>query len=197
MSLYESIKDLLFEPPNSVDALTLWARSITFMLFFIWGWSFILGGIDWPSIGGSFLHNANLPFHEFGHLIFRPFGLFWMILGGSLFQILLPIILMFVFLIKHRDVFAATIMLWWCGQNFIDVSPYIADARFRSIPLIRGLGEEAHDWGNLLTMTNNLHNTELIANISFNIGAILIVLSFIWGGHSLLQQKQLLNKTIS
>ena len=35
----------------------------------------------------------------------------------------------------------------------IDVSPYIADAPYRVLPLVGGLGEESHDWGNLLTMT--------------------------------------------
>jgi hypothetical protein len=190
MSLYESVKNLLFTSPDSIDNLTFGARLLTFILFFIWGCSFILGGIDWPSIGGSFLHTVNLPFHEFGHILFYPFGRFWMILGGSLFQVLLPLVFLFTFLLKQRDIFAATIMLWWCGQNLIDVSPYILDAPLRTIPLIRGLDEEAHDWGNLLTMTNNLHNTEFIAHTSFNIGAFLLVLSFTWGAYNLWQQKK-------
>ena len=81
-------------------------------------------------------------------------------------------------------------MLWWCGQNFIDVSPYIADAQLRSLPLILGLGEESHDWGNLLTMTGNLQDTYTIANTSFSIGCLLIFVSYIWGAYLLVQQKQ-------
>ena len=39
---------------------------------------------------GSFLDNVDLPIHETGHLIFRLFGEFLMVAGGSLFQVILP-----------------------------------------------------------------------------------------------------------
>jgi hypothetical protein len=39
-------------------------------------------------------------------------------------------------------------MLWWSGQNFIDVSPYIADAPTRYLPLISGI-DITHDWWNV------------------------------------------------
>ena len=35
----------------------------------LWTLWFAANGIDWEVIGGSFLHNANLAFHEFGHLL--------------------------------------------------------------------------------------------------------------------------------
>ena len=188
MTLWQSLKDLFLAVPYKVDALTFYGRLLAYITFFFWGWSFILGGIDWQSIGGSFLHHINLPFHEFGHLLFMPFGRFWHILGGSLFQILLPLVILLGFSIQQKDNFGASIMLWWCGQNFIDVSPYIADAQLRSLPLILGLSEESHDWGNLLTMTGNLQYTHLIANSSFTIGCILIFVSYIWGAYLLIQQ---------
>ncbi|MEH6825274.1 MAG: hypothetical protein V7629_15315 [Motiliproteus sp.] len=124
----------LTEVPEQVDSLSFWGRALLYGLFLLWGSSFIVGGIDWPSIGGSFLHNANLPFHEFGHVLFSLLGRFMSILGGSLFQVLMPLGLMLVFTIQRRDNFAASIMLWWSGQNFIDISPYIADAPYRVIP---------------------------------------------------------------
>ncbi|NIB42697.1 hypothetical protein HBA55_24030 [Pseudomaricurvus alkylphenolicus] len=176
--------------PDKVDPLSFWGRAFLFGVFFIWGWSFILGGISWVSIGGSFLHNVILPFHEFGHVLFSPFGRFMSILGGSLFQVIMPLGLMLAFSIKQRDNFAASIMLWWSGQSFIDVSPYIADAPYRAIPLIRGLGESAHDWGNLLTMTNSLDSAWTYAQISFGIGTLLILCSYGWGAWLLYQQKQ-------
>ena len=151
-SLLERLRVTLTQVPEEVDPVHFWGRVILYLLFVIWGGSFIVGGIDWESIGGSFLHNANLPFHEFGHLLFSPLGDFMGILGGSLFQVLLPIGLMTAFVLQQQDNFAASIMLWWSGQNFIDVSPYIADAKSRAIPLIRGMSEDYHDWGNLLSM---------------------------------------------
>ena len=33
--------------------------------------------------------------------------------------------------------------------NFLDLGIYMADARFLKLPLIGGLGVEAHDWRNL------------------------------------------------
>ncbi|WP_028863686.1 hypothetical protein [Psychromonas aquimarina] len=63
--------DVFFSVPEKVDSLAFYGRVIIFVLFFIWGCSFIFGERDWVSIGGSFLHNVNLPFHEFGHVIFR------------------------------------------------------------------------------------------------------------------------------
>jgi hypothetical protein len=167
--------------PEHIDAGAFWARVACLIAFAIWGGYFVTGGVDWEKIGSSFMHLINLPFHEFGHILFMPFGEFMMFLGGSLFQILMPLALMCVFVFKQRDTFAGSIMLWWCGQNFIDVSPYIADAEYRALPLVGGGGEESHDWGNLLTMMDALQSTQSIANCSFGIGTVLIITALAWG----------------
>lgn len=183
-----------FYVPERIDVGAFWARIACLIAFAIWGGYFINGGVDWEKIGSSFMHNINLPFHEFGHILFMPLGEFMMILGGSLFQVLLPLALMGVFVFKQRDTFAGSIMLWWCGQNFIDVSPYIADAEYRALPLVGGGGEESHDWGNLLTMMDALDNTQTIANCSFAIGAVLMIAALVWGGWILkLQRKKLVS----
>ena len=184
------IKDSFMYCPSHVDPLAFWSRAVVLVLFGLWGLWFIVGGVDWERIGGSFLHNVNLPFHEFGHVLFSPFGEFMMILGGSLFQICMPLGIMIGFVFYQRDTFGGAIMLWWTGQNFIDVSPYIADAPSRSLPLILGMGEEAHDWGNLLTMTNSLGSAGGIASTSFFIGSVLIFISLVWGVYLLVEQKK-------
>ncbi len=180
--------------PDTIDPLVFWSRVAVYLVFVVWGCAFIIHGVDWKFIGSSFLHNANLPFHEFGHVLFSPFGRFMAILGGSLFQIIMPLIALVSFSLQMRNNFAAAIMLWWCGQNFIDVSPYIADAKYRAIPLIRGLSEEYHDWGNLLTMTGLVDQAGFIAGLAFLIGAALIIASFFWGGWILFRQKELLDR---
>lgn len=190
-SLTQKIKNKIFYVPEHVDPINFWARLILFILFFIWAWKFILGGISWEVTGGSFLHSVILPFHEFGHVLFIPFGEFMTILGGSLFQVLMPLGIMLAFILKQRDNFAASIMLWWGGQSFIDVSPYIADAPYRMLPLIKsGLSGEGHDWGNLLTMTGKIESAMTYARISFGIGTALMLISFIWGGYILYLQRQ-------
>ena len=183
-------KATLLYTPKTVDPAVFYGRVVIFILFVIWGWSFILGGMSWSSIGGSFLHNVNLPFHEFGHVLFSPFGRFMTLLGGSLFQVLMPLGLGIALLWKYKNPFAASIMLWWSGQNFIDVAPYIADASFRTIPLIRGMGEGAHDWGNLLTQLGWLNHDYALDRSSFIFGSLLIILANIWGGYLLYLQKE-------
>lgn len=185
---------LLTYIPDKIDNVTFWGRCITYGLFLIWGLRFILNGMSWEAIGGSFMHNINLPFHEFGHVFFRPFGHFMTILGGSLFQILLPLFLAIAFVIQQKNPFAASIMLWWCGQSFIDLSPYIADATYRGLPLISGMGEESHDWGNLLTMMGWLHYDQRIAKFSFIIGVSLILISMTWGAYLLIRQRKVLSE---
>ena len=181
--------DFLYVPAK-ITPQAFYARVLLLAAFALWGGFFITAGVNWEKIGSSFLHAVNLPFHEFGHILFMPFGTFMMFLGGSLFQILLPLILLCVFVFKQRDTFAGSIMFWWCGQNFIGVSPYIADAEYRALPLIGGGGEESHDWGNLLTMMNALEHTHAIANASFAIGSIIIIAAVVWGGWILKLQKQ-------
>ena len=191
-TLRQQLVAAFFYIPERIDAGAFWARVSCLLAFAIWGGYFITAGVDWEKIGSSFMHNINLPFHEFGHILFMPLGEFMMILGGSLFQVLMPLALMCVFVFKQRDTFAGSIMLWWCGQSFIDVSPYIADAQYRALPLVGGGGEESHDWGNLLTMMNMLDSTQTVANCSFAIGTILIITALVWGGMILkVQQKSI------
>ena len=175
--------------PEKVSKETFYSRVFLLCAFATWGFYFISAGVDWEKIGGSFMHNINLPFHEFGHILFMPLGNFMMILGGSLFQVLLPFLLTLVFVFKQKDTFAGSITLWWCGQSFIDVSPYIADAQYRALPLVGGGGEESHDWGNLLTMLDALDQTQAVAKTSFMIGALIIIAALLWGGWLLTLQK--------
>ena len=194
LTLSKQLAAAFFYVPERIDAGAFWTRVACLVAFTIWGGYFITAGVSWEKIGSSFMHLINLPFHEFGHILFMPLGEFMMILGGSLFQVLLPLALMCVFVFNQRDTFAGSIMLWWCGQSFIDVSPYIADAQYRALPLVGGGGEESHDWGNLLTMMNALDSTHTVANCSFGIGTILIITALVWGGLVLkVQQKNLVS----
>ena len=76
----------------------------------------------------SFLHLPDLVFHEAGHIIFLPFGRFMTVLGGSLLQVLIPVIAVVAF-VRQEEPFGAAICAWWAGQNLVDLAPYIADAR--------------------------------------------------------------------
>lgn len=183
--------------PDAVNPVAFAGRALIWLGLFCWGWLFIVRGIDWVSINSAFMHNINLPFHEFGHVLFSPFGRFMHILGGSLFQVLLPLGLVVAFLYYNADTFGASVMLWWAGQSLLDISPYIADAPYRMMPLVGGGGEESHDWGNLLTMMNLVDYARPIARMDFGLGALIMLIASFWSLVVLLKQSKKLNSSAS
>src|SRR5258705_241221 len=82
---------LIYVEPRT-DPIYFWGRVAAYVLFFVWGWYFILLDFRSNEIGHSFMHRVDLVFHEAGHIVFMPFGSFMMILGGTLGQLLMPII---------------------------------------------------------------------------------------------------------
>jgi hypothetical protein len=155
-----------------------------------WGWTFIVTPLESNYAGESFLHLVNLPFHEAGHVIFMPFGRLMMFLGGSLGQILMPIICLVTFLVKTRDPFAASVALWWTGENFMDVAPYINDARTLDLVLLGGVtGKETdgHDWEQILSLLGWLPYDHRLAHLAHNAGILLMFASFAWAGLLLLR----------
>jgi hypothetical protein len=121
------------------------------------------------------LGDIDLAIHEFGHMLFMPFGIPFLgrtmvILGGSLTQVAFPLLFVGYFLRKRedgrrRDVFAAMVCLWWSAINLLDVAIYCADSRAGELMLLDGLtGKESdgHDWYNLLNGWGLLeHDTQI------------------------------------
>lgn len=174
--------------PERVPSHAFWGRACLLPALMLWTVYFIQAGVDWEVVGSSFMHNINLPFHEFGHVFFAPFGRFMTIAGGSLFQLLLPLGLMLGFVFHQRETFGGSVALWWCGQSFVDLAPYIADARYRTLPLVGGRGEDSHDWGNLLTMLSAVDRAPAIATACFTAGALIMVSALLWAAYLLKQQ---------
>ncbi|GAB5499340.1 MAG: hypothetical protein PsegKO_16510 [Pseudohongiellaceae bacterium] len=168
-----------------VGKLELTGYAVIWGMLLLWGLDFIAMDFRSNAIGQSFLHNINLVFHEAGHVLFRPFGRSMMFLGGSLFQVLLPLLLMLAFLVKNKDGFAASVCLWWAGQSLMDVAPYIADARALRLPLLGGgTGADApgmHDWANLLRPRGWLQYDMQIASAADTIGSGMLLLAMVWG----------------
>ncbi len=183
-------KQWLIELDQTTDSMTFYGRAVVFVAMIWWGWKFIVTPLETNYTGESFLHLINLPFHEAGHLIFIPFGRFMTILGGTLGQILMPMICLGTFLIKTRDPFGAAVALWWTAESMMDIAPYINDARALDLMLIGGVtGKETdgHDWNNILTMLDLLEWDHRLAHLTYNIGIFLILVSFMWGSILLLR----------
>ena len=184
------MKEWFIESDQADEAVTFAGRVLVLLLLLWCGWRFITTPLESNYTGESFLHLINLPFHEAGHLLFMPFGRFMMFLGGTLGQILMPVICLATFLIKTRDPFGASVALWWTAENFMDVAPYINDARALNLMLLGGVtGKETdgHDWENILSMLGWLQYDHRIAHLSYNLGIVLMFASFAWGAMLLLR----------
>ena len=182
---YRFAKAWLIESDTTADSWTFYGRTIVFAGLVWWGWKFIVTPLETNYTGESFFHLVNLPFHEAGHLFFMPFGRFMMFLGGSLGQILMPVICLATFLIRTRDPFGASVALWWTAENFMDLAPYINDARSLNLVLLGGVtGQETdgHDWENILGMLGWLAYDHRLAQLAYNFGIVLMLTALVWGG---------------
>ncbi len=181
------ISSLLFYVKPRVDSVDFVSRLSFAALMAVWGMVLMFTARDGDGGGFGFWHLVNLPFHEAGHVLFRPFGHFLMSLGGTLGQLAMPLVCMAVFLVKTRDTFAAGFCLWWLGVNFMDLAPYIGDARSLTLPLIGGnVGSSSpygfHDWEYLLTETGLLAYDTTLAHLSFITGIVLMIAACLWWG---------------
>lgn len=192
------IWNLFFSIPPIVNRFHFAGRTMVFIIMVIWGGRFIFASIDSNFAGHSFMHLVNLPFHEAGHILFRPFGAFIASLGGTLGQMMMPLICLCVLLLKTRDTFGTSVTLWWFAQNFFDLAPYINDARSGTLPLLgSNVGHSSpygfHDWEFILTESGLLKYDHFLARFSVMVGTVLMFISFIWAG--ILLYKQYRNMT--
>ena len=185
---------LLYVPARA-GRLSFYGRCAAYLFFFAWGWR--LYALDLGDTGamGSFMHLILLPLHEAGHLLFIPFGRFMSVLGGSLLQVLLPLLLMASFMFgfggSRRDNFAASLMLWWAAVSIIDVAPYIWDAFDPKMMLLggtTGAESDSHDWQNILGDLGLIKRAHLIAGIAHKLGLIAMLAAYTWGAALLYRQ---------
>lgn len=137
--------------------------------------------IGYNSVLMRWLHRVNLVFHEFGHPAFSFFGRTMTILGGTLGQLMIPLIVMVAFW-RQRDSLGLAVGGFWFFENFLDVAVYMADAKVMVLPLIGGLGKEAHDWHNLFMIWDLLGETEIVAGTTNTLGWIGMFSVWAWLG---------------
>ena len=122
-----------------------------------------------------FIDYINIIIHEAGHTIFMFFGDFIHVISGSFFQITFPCIFIFYFYNK-KDYFSASLLLFWVGQNLINVSLYVSDAIAMQLPLLGG-DSAIHDWNNILERLNLLKYTEKIGSSIYILGVTIIIIA--------------------
>jgi hypothetical protein len=178
----------LLSVPARVDGVSFYGRCAAYLFCFVWGWRLYAMDIGDAEINASFMHLIVLPIHEAGHVLFIPFGRFMTLLGGSLMQVLLPLVLMASFVFgfggSRRDNFAASLMLWWAAMAMVDLAPYVWDALDPKMMLLggkTGAESDGHDWQNLLGDLGLIRRAHLIAGIVHTAGLIVMLLASAWG----------------
>ncbi len=193
----ETVMDFVFPPQEKVNIVFFAGRCIVFLLILTVGIRLMIHLPSTELAGHSFFHNISLPFHEAGHIFFRILGDFMATLGGSIMQVLVPVVCLVAFL-KRRDAFASSFALWWTGQNFIDMAPYIYDARAQQLMLLGGVtGQDVpgyHDWNNILGRLGMLKLDHTLGNMSHFFGSVLMIAAFLWCGIILFMQYKNLDR---
>jgi hypothetical protein len=189
--LTERLVARLLDTTRNVTTTEWWGRALMLALLTIWGWR--LAALDFRDgeMMNSFMHAIVLPIHEAGHVLFMPFGEFMTIAGGSLFQLLLPLIAGAVLLTQNRDPFGAALGLWWCGASMIDLAPYIYDAADPQLMLLGGhTGEDGpHDWIYLLDRFGKVARSPVYGSVAHKIGIFIMIAGLVWAAVVLLRQK--------
>jgi hypothetical protein len=132
----------------------------------------------------NYVPNAAAPIHEAGHIIFRPFGQIMHSAGGSLFEVLFPLILIIYFL-KKRHYFSAAIILFWLSGSLHLAANYIGHAQtpfpagsilWTPSGFIEAEGDIWGDWTYVLTPLGLLGRTLGIAKTVHAIGHVVFIL---------------------
>lgn len=122
------------------------------------------------------LDNANLAFHEAGHPLFGLLSDRLTVYGGTLGQLMFPLIVLANFY-RQRATFSCAFALLWLAENLFNIAVYMADARTQILPLV-GNGE--HDWAEIFSRWGVLNWDTGIAGLMRLIGWLLISATTLW-----------------
>jgi hypothetical protein len=118
-----------------------------------------------------FIDWLNLLIHEGGHFMFTFFGEWLHFLGGTIFQLFIPMALALYFLYRRQKYESAFCGLWF-GESMMYMARYIGDAQEQILPLIGGI----HDWNWMLSRMGLLSSCETI-ELFFHVVASIIALT--------------------
>ena len=119
---------------------------------------------------------ANLMIHEAGHPLFSPFGYTIMLLGGTLLELLVPL-LCAIFFFWKREVTAVAFCSFWFFENFLYIGAYMSDARTSALPLV---GSDESDWTLLFGQWRLLLQDQMIGGTTRILGWLGMLLTMSW-----------------
>lgn len=167
-SLFRKAPEASYKFRRDAVSFLIAGVAIIFATYFFWN----IQDSKW-----HFLDGVDLIIHEAGHPIFSIFGEFIGIAGGTIMQLIVPLAFIVYFAFTKRF-FSAAIVTFWLGQSILNVHVYAADAIKMELPLVGG---NIHDWNYLLSHTNLLQKTDLVAGIIRATGIIALSMATIAG----------------
>jgi hypothetical protein len=105
-----------------------------YFIFLIYAWR-DTGGFVFPDF-------VNLMIHEAGHVFFSWGGNTLMLLGGTLGELIVPLLCAVGFYYQRQPLGFAFCGFWFF-ENFLYIGTYMSDARTSALPLV---GSEDSDW---------------------------------------------------
>ncbi len=127
---------------------------------------------DWVPL----LDSANLAFHEAGHPWPDCSSERLTVYGGTLLQLLFPLLAVTHFSRKDNPTGVALGVIW-LGENFHNIAVYMADARVQVLPLV---GNGDHDWTEIFLRWGVLRQDTRIAGFTHFLGWLLMAGAVLW-----------------
>jgi len=119
---------------------------------------------------------ANLMFHEAGHVVFSWADYYTEILGGTLGQLIVPLVCTLVFL-RRGETTAVACCAFWGFENLLYIATYMGDARRAALPLVGG---DESDWTILFSHWGVLGFDQTIAAVTRGLGWMGMIGSVAW-----------------
>jgi len=143
----------------------------------------------------SIFFGLNLGIHEMGHFLFFWAGQFLYVAGGTILQLFVPFLSVYMFY-KQEDLYAISISGFWISTNLFNIATYLGDARSQILPLVRiGGSESKHDWVYLLNELHLITADKIIAGQIRVVAMILMWASIVFGWYLMVRMYK--SKTVS
>jgi hypothetical protein len=188
----ESWRERLLYVPDDVPRAAWYGRLFAFAAMALWGMSILFSRMtETPTV----LHLTVILFHEAGHIFFIPFGEALRVAGGTLGQLLMPLVCA-VALHRRDDNFGAALCLAWMAMSLMDASVYAYDAYDPVLPLIGGGtgADRFHDFIFLFERYDQLEHARGWAMAMKALGATLLLAALVWAAVLLFLQSENLER---
>ena len=190
-----SLARWLLHVPQDVSKGNFYARCVVLVLVIMYTVKiFRETNIFYGDLGGHFLSMALLPWHEAGHVIFRLFGQFMAIAGGTIMQHLFPIVLGVALIVKGRNPFGGALCLWLLGYSWLYTAWYMHDAGDPQAMMVSGKSsaeDDGHDFVNIFSYFGGwwLLNATKIGVFVGRVAQAIMLSGIAWGAYMLWLQK--------